>query len=184
MQSRFTALFLAFIFIGYLGGCKKPTPPPSAPQQQENAQAPSSTAPTVETPVMKPIQEEVAGEISGDLDAINRSGLLKKVYFDFDKAMLRSDAIATLDANAGVLKKYATLRIRIEGHCDERGTEEYNIGLGDRRAKAAYSYLVNLGINPSRMETVSYGKSQPEDPSHNEDAWSKNRRDVFLVIAK
>ena len=184
MNRRLMAVFLVFAMAGVLAGCKKrvePLPPPP-PQQEAGERGPA--VPQVETPAMQPLQETEVSEISDDIDQINRSGLLKKIYFDFDRSDLRPDAIATLDANASVLKKYATLRIRLEGHCDERGTEEYNIGLGDRRAKAAYNYLVNMGVSPSRMETVSYGKSQPEDMGRSEDAWAKNRRDVFLVVGK
>jgi peptidoglycan-associated lipoprotein len=183
MKTRLTVLFAILILVCGITGCKKPAEPPPAPPTATTT-TPSTPPPSIESPVMKPIQEEPVTEISGDLDQINRSGLMKKIYFDFDRSDLRPDAIATLEANATKLKQYPSLRIRIEGHCDERGTEEYNIGLGDRRAKASYNYLVNLGISPSRMETVTYGKSQPEDPGHNEEAWATNRRDVFLVIAK
>ncbi|MEW6365455.1 MAG: peptidoglycan-associated lipoprotein Pal [Acidobacteriota bacterium] len=184
MNRRVLAVLLVLVMAGVFAACKKrvePLPPPPPPTEA-GERGPAGQQ--VETPAMQPLQETQVSEISDDIDQINRSGLLKKIYFDFDKSDLRPDAIATLDANAAQLKKYPTLRIRLEGHCDERGTEEYNIGLGDRRAKAAYNYLVNMGISPSRMETVSYGKSQPEDPGHNEEAWAKNRRDVFLVIGK
>lgn len=185
MNRRLFAVLLVFaLVVVLLPGCKgKPKEAPVAPPETGVTEHPSTT-PMVESPTIKPITETPVSELPDDLDQINRSGLLKKVYFDFDRADLRADAIETLNANAAVLKKHSTLRIRIEGHCDERGTEEYNIGLGDRRAKAAYNYLVNLGVSAGRMETVSYGKSQPEDPSHNEDAWARNRRDVFLVVAK
>lgn len=184
MNRRLLAFSLMVTLVGFgLGACKKKVEEP--PVEPTPASTPAATTErTVEQPQIKPIPEASVSELPNDLDQINRSGLLKKVYFDFDRADLRPDAIETLNANAAALKKHATLRIRIEGHCDERGTEEYNIGLGERRAKAAYTYLANLGVAASRMEIVSYGKSQPEDPSHNEDAWSRNRRDVFLVIAR
>lgn len=184
MNRRLLAFSLMVTLVGFgLGACKKKAEEP--PVEPAPATTPAATTErTIEQPQIKPIPETSVSELPNDLDQINRSGLLKKVYFDFDRADLRPDAIETLNANAAALKKHATLRIRIEGHCDERGTEEYNIGLGERRAKAAYTYLANLGVSASRMEIVSYGKSQPEDPSHNEDAWSRNRRDVFLVIAR
>lgn len=183
MSRKFVAFTLVFVFVCILAGCKKrPPPPPPAPPTP--AVTPTPTTPTVEQQTMQPIPEASTSELSDDLDKINKSGLLKKIYFEFDRSELRADATATLDANATNLKKYSNLKIRIEGHCDERGTEEYNISLGERRAKVAYQYLVNVGVSPSRMEIVTYGKSQPEDPGHNEDAWSRNRRDVFLVIAK
>ena len=86
--------------------------------------------------------------------------------------------------NADLLKRYPTWQISIEGHCDERGTAEYNLALGERRAVAARNYLVSLGISADRVKTVSYGKEFPFDPGHTEDAWSKNRRAHFVVTAK
>jgi len=106
---------------------------------------------------------------------------MKDIYFDFDKYNIRSgDAqilnkgYAWLQANPG--------KVRIEGNCDERGTVEYNLALGQKRADAAKAYLVNLGADPSRLETVSYGKEKPVDPGHNEEAWAKNRRDNFTPL--
>lgn len=182
MNRKLLALFFVFAMVTSLAGCKKqpkPLPPPPQPTGPE-----VGTTPSVEAPEIKRLTEMSTSELPDDLDQINRSGLLKKIHFDFDRSDLRPEDIETLNGNSAVLKKYPNLKIRIEGHCDERGTEEYNISLGDRRAKAAYNYLVNLGISAARMETVSYGKSQPEDPGHNEEAWAMNRRDVFLVIAK
>jgi len=90
----------------------------------------------------------------------------------------------SLQANADLLRKYATWQITIEGHCDERGTAEYNLALGERRAITARDYLVSLGIPATRLKTVSYGKEFPFDPAHNETAWSKNRRAHFVITAK
>jgi len=104
---------------------------------------------------------------------------LKKVYFDFDRSNLTSESRASLEHNAAVLKEYPDIRVLIEGHCDERGTIEYNLALGERRALAARNYLINLGINPDRLATISYGEERPVDPRHNEEAWAKNRRDDF-----
>ena len=89
-----------------------------------------------------------------------------------------------LQANAAVLKKYPTWQITIEGHCDERGTAEYNLALGERRALAAKNYLVSLGIPADKVKTVSYGKEFPFDPGHDDAAWSKNRRAHFVITAK
>lgn len=108
----------------------------------------------------------------------------KTVYFDFDKFNLRSDAKAALDFNFDLLKKHTDVIIKIEGHCDERGTVEYNLSLGEKRARAAMDYLVGLGINSSRVTVISYGKERPVDPRHNEDAWAKNRRDEFRIISQ
>ena len=82
------------------------------------------------------------------------------------------------------MKKWKSVKILIEGHCDERGTEDYNMALGEKRAKSAFDYLVSLGISSDKIKTISYGKSQPTDPGHNEIAWQKNRRDQFTIIEK
>jgi len=104
---------------------------------------------------------------------------LETIYFDFDKSDLREDDRRRLQENAAWLKTHPKDRIVIAGNCDERGTIGYNIALGDRRASAARRYLINLGIDPSRIQTVSYGKERPVDPGHDEVAWAKNRRDDF-----
>jgi len=109
---------------------------------------------------------------------------LQRIHFDFDKATIRKDAAEILKRNAEILKKYPKIKILIEGHCDERGTNEYNLALGQRRAEAAKRFLVDLGISPDRIETVSYGEEKPLDPGHDESAWAKNRRAEFVIIEK
>jgi peptidoglycan-associated lipoprotein len=115
---------------------------------------------------------------------LNRESPLKPVFFDYDSAELTSEAQSTLTANAAILKKYARWIVTIEGHCDERGTGEYNLALGERRAVAAKAYLVSLGIDADRLRPVSYGKEFPFDPGHTEEAWAKNRRGHFVITAK
>ena len=106
---------------------------------------------------------------------------LEPVYFDFDDYSLSGEAKDILKVNAGWLEKNENVKVQIEGHCDERGSAEYNIALGERRAKSARNYIIQLGIDPSKLSTISYGKERPVDPGHNEDAWAKNRRDEFVV---
>jgi peptidoglycan-associated lipoprotein len=106
---------------------------------------------------------------------------LQNIYFDFDKSAIRPDAREILKADAEIFTKNSGATIVIQGYCDERGTAEYNIALGERRAQETKQYLVNLGINASRMETISYGKENPLDPGHNEAAWAQNRRVQFLL---
>jgi peptidoglycan-associated lipoprotein len=106
------------------------------------------------------------------------------VRFDFDRSDIREGDAQTLRRNADVLKKFDFLKITIEGHCDERGTVEYNLALGERRAKAAYDYLLSLGVAADRMKTVSYGKEVPLCQEHNEDCWARNRRAKFAVTGK
>ena len=112
------------------------------------------------------------------------SSMLKDIHFDFDKYDVRPEDAEILKQNAALLAKYPTVKIQIEGHCDERGTSEYNLALGERRANSAKKYLVSLGIAESRISTISYGKEKPLDPGHNEEAWAKNRRDHFIILSK
>jgi len=118
------------------------------------------------------------------LDDLNRDSPLKPVFFALDSAELDESGRAVAAENAQVLKKYPTWSITIEGHCDERGTAEYNLALGERRALAVKTYLSSLGISPDRIRTVSYGKEFPFDPGHNEQAWAKNRRGHFVITSK
>ncbi|PYO29498.1 MAG: peptidoglycan-associated lipoprotein Pal [Gemmatimonadetes bacterium] len=105
------------------------------------------------------------------------------IHFDYDKAIIRGGDAAVLDQKVAILQANPALRIRISGHCDERGSDEYNLALGNRRATAAKQYLVSHGIDASRVETVSYGEERPIDPGHNEEAWAKNRRDEVDILA-
>jgi len=103
------------------------------------------------------------------------------IHFDFDSAVIREDAKPILLKKAEFLKKYPTLTVTIEGHCDERGTNEYNLALGERRAHSAWQYLVNLGIAPNRMQMISYGEERPIAAGHDEASWAKNRRAHFVI---
>lgn len=117
-------------------------------------------------------------------DGLKSAFLGDHVYFDFDCYNIRPDGAAIIQAKAAFLQQYATVRTEIQGHCDERGTEVYNMALGDRRAHATYNYITSLGIDGSRFTTVSYGKERPLDPGHNEAAWARNRRTQFVVTSE
>jgi peptidoglycan-associated lipoprotein len=106
---------------------------------------------------------------------------LENVYFEYDRYDLREDARSTLANNAKQLESNGSVNVTIEGHCDERGTTEYNLALGEKRAQAARDYLVNYGIAANRMSTVSFGEERPVDPGHDESSWAKNRRAAFVV---
>jgi len=121
---------------------------------------------------------------SASLDDLNRNSPLKPVFFELDSAELSAVGQKALDENAALLKRYASWTVTVEGHCDERGTAEYNLALGERRAGAARAYLVSLGISGDRLRIVSYGKEFPFDPGHDESAFSKNRRAHFVITAK
>ncbi|HXJ15745.1 MAG TPA: peptidoglycan-associated lipoprotein Pal [Candidatus Polarisedimenticolia bacterium] len=107
---------------------------------------------------------------------------VKDAYFDFDKSDIRADARTVLTSDAEFLRSYPEVRVSIEGHCDERGSTEYNLGLGQRRAEAAKNYLISLGISADRMETVSWGKERPVCTSQTEECWQRNRRAHFVLI--
>ena len=112
---------------------------------------------------------------------VKKLPLLRAVYFDFDKFNIRSDQRSMLEANGKALMENAEYSVIIEGHCDERGTNEYNLALGQRRADSAKNFLIGMGVSPSRMTTISYGEERPADPGHNEEAWAKNRKADFVV---
>ncbi|UCD48385.1 MAG: peptidoglycan-associated lipoprotein Pal [Deltaproteobacteria bacterium] len=107
--------------------------------------------------------------------------MFENIHFDFDKSFIRNDAKPTLQSVADYMKKNPDAKLQIEGHCDERGTPEYNIALGQRRADSAMKYLTNLGVAGDRVSTITYGEEKPADPGHNEAAWAKNRRGVFVL---
>jgi len=121
------------------------------------------------------VEEETIKEKAAQVE------MFKDINFDFDKFSLRPEAREILKQHADYLAKNKDVNVTIEGHCDEKGTSEYNLALGERRAKEALKYLKELGVSAKRMKTVSYGKEKPLDPGHNEEAWAKNRRDHFVI---
>ena len=162
----------------------KPTPPPLA-APAVTAAVPPAPASRVEEllPVPpEPIAEDAIANRS--LDELNRDSPFKPVFYALDGADLDEAGRATVTANAALLRRYPAWVVTVEGHCDERGTAEYNLALGERRAVAVKTYLVSLGIAPDRVRTVSYGKEFPFDPGHNEGAWSQNRRAHFVITSK
>jgi len=126
----------------------------------------------------------VAKKTPGIEGEVFESILLKDIYFDFDRYAIRPGDAEILKAIAAVLKKYPSVKIQIEGHCDERGTNEYNLALGERRANSTKDYLLSLGISKDRLSAISYGEERPLDPGHNEEAWAKNRRAHFIILSK
>jgi peptidoglycan-associated lipoprotein len=188
--ARPVALTLLLLLAVAAGACHKKQPPiarpmpPPPPPSAEPARPPAPPEPSAEpAPVpAEPVAEDSIG--SKSLDDLNRNSPLKPVFYSLDSSEVDVAGQQVLQANADVLKKYPTWQVTIEGHCDERGTAEYNLALGERRATAARTYLLSLGIAPERVKTVSYGKEFPFDPGHDEAAWAKNRRAHFVVTAK
>ena len=157
-------------------------PPKTAAGTRENAALPPATSVAPPGSAQPPSLEPDI--LSADLATLNRKGYLKDAFFDYDRAELREDARAALLADAQWLKKYPSAKIMIEGHCDERGTEEYNFALGDRRANAAREYLASLGVPATRIASVSYGKERPFCSQETESCWQENRRGHLLITAK
>jgi peptidoglycan-associated lipoprotein len=162
----------------------KPTTPPPAGSTDPNARPPAPPTP-IKEPTPVPAEPTGPDELGArDLDEINKNSPFQPLFFLYDQSEVSAEGQQVLNTNAEIMKKYATWVITIEGHADERGTAEYNLALGERRALAARNYLVSLGIPADRLRTVSYGKEFPFDPGHTEEAWSKNRRAHFVVTSK
>jgi peptidoglycan-associated lipoprotein len=151
----------------------------------------------VQPPVVKPpadfVQTDTAPRVAtetlpGDIEELNRvaqqRGYIQDAFFGYDEATLSNEAQAALTTSANWLKKNAQYNLLVEGHCDERGTEQYNLALGEKRANTAKDYLTALGVDASRIRTVSYGEERPFDPGHDESAWAKNRRAHLVLVGK
>jgi peptidoglycan-associated lipoprotein len=128
--------------------------------------------------------DESARLRSMSVDELERLGLFEDVHFDFDRSDIRDDDMPTVARNADVLRLHDFLRVTIEGHCDARGTAEYNLALGERRAKSTYDHLVSLGIRADRLRTASYGKETPVCPESTEECWARNRRATLAITGK
>jgi peptidoglycan-associated lipoprotein len=191
MNSRRLAAVLGTIALTVsIGACAKkkppvakPIPPPPSTTDTTPGPPPKPPEPVRETP-MPP--EPLASDslTTSDIDLINKNSPFQPAFYALDSSEVDALAQKVLNANAEILKKYPTWVITIEGHADERGTAEYNLALGERRATAARTYLLSLGIPGERLKTVSYGKEFPFDPGHDEAAWAKNRRAHFVVTSK
>jgi len=192
MRRNSTALIVFVVLLTVVvAACKgkakppvaRPMPPPSASTTPTDTPPPAPPSPVIEPPIVPPMpSEDIIG--SKSLDDLNRDSPLRPLFFELDSAEVSSAGQQVMQANAAVLKKYPAMQITIEGHCDERGTAEYNLALGERRALVAKNYLVSLGIPADKIKTVSYGKEFPFDPGHDDSAWQKNRRAHFVITAK
>ena len=170
MRSKFVSLF-AVLFL--VAACETAPEETMATAGEGESMAQESTPDVTASPTM-------AGPMAGSQeDLVTNVG--DRVFFDFDKSRIRPDGEETLRRQSEFLRQNSTLTITVEGHCDERGTREYNLALGERRANAARNYLLSLGIAPERISTISYGKERPIVLGHNEAAWAQNRVGVSSI---
>ena len=171
MQMLKIALVVLFL-VGGLIGCSTKPPQEDVTEVTQADMSQQTEAKGVDEGSMKsekvPSHDHMAG--------------MEKVYFDFDQFTLSADARKTLGDNAKYLQANSAVQVVIEGHCDERGSDEYNLALGESRALAAKNYLVSLGINAKRLSVISYGEEKPAVQGHNENAWAKNRRAEFKAV--
>ena len=188
MARRLIVLAALFLMVMMLSGsaCQK-TPPPPPPDVTRDATAGRDTGEVTREIDSEPFardvveRDDVIKEPTGTAADLNRAGVLETIYFEFDSTELSEKARTTLQQNADWLVRNPTWSVAIEGHCDERGTIEYNIALGDRRGRTVRDYLGSLGVTASRMRVVSFGEERPDVPGHDEAAWARNRRAEFIV---
>lgn len=178
-------IVLAALMAFAVWGCaeqKAVTPPPQSQEMQPQQSQPEvgrsgkGSEKITEQPMAKIESEELPST------TVEISGIFKDILFDYDKYDIREDGKQNLKAVSDYLRKNNSHKVLIEGHCDERGTSEYNLALADRRAKEAKDYLVSLGVPSSHVDIISYGKEKPSCTEHSEECWAKNRRDHFVVL--
>jgi peptidoglycan-associated lipoprotein len=190
MMVRRIAVILTAASLAAAAACHKKAPPvarPAPPPPTTTTAPPRPPGPPepVREPTSvpaEPVRDDAIA--SASLDDLNRNSPLKPVFYELDSSEVSPAGQKVLDENAVLLKRYPAWAITIEGHCDERGTAEYNLALGERRAVAARAYLVAQGISADRLRIISYGKEFPFDPGHDESAFAKNRRAHFVITAK
>lgn len=198
MNAKMLRTFLVsmvVLMIVLVPACRRRTPPPVAhPATTDTTPPPTVTIPppTDTATTVAPREDFVRDEqpqeeqLPSDIEALNQMaqtrGFIRDAFFNYDEATLDSDAQSNLTATADWLRRNAQYNLLIEGHCDERGTEQYNLALGDRRANAARDFLLTLGIDASRIRTVSYGEERPFETGHDDAAWRQNRRAHLVLV--
>lgn len=190
MKKHAAGLFLLFsCFIVVLGGCaqnntvmkEEPVAPSSGRSTLAKAESANVAQPGDQSAKQTPVRKSAADTPARTQDAGSLNAALEKIYFDFDSYNLSPEARTSLQKNMELLKKRSAAVVRIEGHCDERGSAEYNLALGEKRAASARNYLVTLGIPENRFSVISYGKERPAVRGNTESVWAKNRRDEFVI---
>lgn len=190
-KAAFVPMAATLALVMLVTGCAKkqppvarPTPPPPGTTGVDRPPTPPEPVPEP-PPIIPPEPMIEESDLAGrSLDELNRQSPFEPVFFGFDSYDVEPAGQVVLQANAEILKRYPSWVVTIEGHCDERGTAEYNLSLGEKRALAARDYLLSLGVPATRLRTVSYGKEFPFDPGKTEEAYAKNRRAHFVITAK
>jgi peptidoglycan-associated lipoprotein len=188
VMRKFTIFFVLIILVSF--GCKQraitqPEAQPPQPQKQQKAEEARPQKPAEEEGAQKGAvveKSEIKSEEEAEAEAAGKEGLFKDIHFDFDKYSIQDSYTGELKSIAAWMRKHSDAKLSIEGHCDDRGTNEYNLALGDRRAKAVKDYLVSLGVPSSRVETISYGEEKPLCTEQTEECWARNRRAHFVVL--
>jgi peptidoglycan-associated lipoprotein len=179
MRRIFSGVLIVMFMLTLFTSCKKQAKVEPV-KKEPVVEKVEENQPKVERPQLT--EEEIFQRKT--LDELNRQGYLKKIHFDFDKYVIKDDMKPILQQNAEWLLKHSSVEISVGGHCDERGTEEYNLALGEKRAAAAKNYLVDLGVPGSRIKIVSYGKTMPIARGMDEESHYMNRRDEFTITKK
>jgi peptidoglycan-associated lipoprotein len=194
-MKRLPLLLLTGLAVATVAACPGKAPEPPAPMAAANTDSIDAARQAEEERLRREAEErerlerEARQRAADSLAALGRSTeavrtlLGTMIHFDYDKALVRGGDGGVLDQKVAILQVNSGLRIRISGHCDERGSDEYNLALGNRRATAAKQYLVSHGVDPSRIETASYGEERPMASGHDEEAWAQNRRDEFEILS-
>jgi peptidoglycan-associated lipoprotein len=182
-MKRFWVLFALVAFISF--GCQKAATKPEAEQPtKEQKEGEQKTPEKVTDQKIASGKESVESQEKEAGAVEEKEGIFKDIHFDFDKYDIKNEDKSELKAIASWMAKNAGAKLSVEGHCDERGTNEYNLALGDRRAKAVKDYLASLGVPSSKIEPISYGEEKPLCTEHTEECWVKNRRAHFVVLGK
>jgi len=171
LRSLFVMLFAAAV----LAGCQSTAPEPSKPAPEPVPTPDTTPAPPAPPATPAAFDENLNPYVPGTTRLLSRT-----FYFDYDRAVIIPDDLAALEMHGTVLRNNVDVTVLIEGHADERGTREYNLALGERRADEIRKFLISTGVSPAQIEIVSYGEERPEDPGHNEAAWARNRRAILI----
>jgi peptidoglycan-associated lipoprotein len=185
LKNCFVAVIATMLALS-LSACGQKSVQPAPPEAVDSAKveavsdAQSVAKPTEAMGTEEPLESEPVEDSVASLEGRTSNGLFP-VYFDFDKSSIRADQVERMEKNAAFMKENSGVRVQIEGNCDERGTNEYNMALGERRAMSAKKYMVNLGVTEGRLNTISYGEERPINFGHDELSWSQNRRNDFVI---